>query len=175
MQPSKGQVGLIPGANAFIPFMICRITGSHVYHVIIVISDTLCVSAEGDGVVIKPLTDFPTAIYSRFNLTPMQADAVARFAQAQVGKPYAYISDTLIMLERIFRFRFPRWARERFSRPGEYQCAQLAEACLNAAGEDPFSERHVIGDVDPGNFEDLFIWRGWYLASYFRSFPVLPW
>jgi hypothetical protein len=177
MKPGIGQVAVIPGAHSFVTWAICKITGSHCGHMIICVSDTECVSADADAgeVRVHPLTDYPSAIWSKFDLTTGQAGASASYALSQVGKPYAYLDDALIGIERVLRFRFPTWVRQRFQDDGQWQCAQLADACLAAANLNVFKDGRMIGDVFPGSYEAEFIKRGWYTAAYFESFPVRPW
>jgi hypothetical protein len=131
-----------------------------------------CISADSDGVAVRQLTDFPTAVWSEFALTGPQQDTVAAYATAQVGKPYAYLDDALIAVERTFRFRFPAWIRQRFQDDGQFQCAQLCDASLAAAGVNVFHDGRMIGDVFPGSYEQEFIKRGWYTLKFFKSFPL---
>lgn len=177
MNPGIGQVAVIPGADHWVTWAICKITGSHCGHMIICISETECVSAdaEADVVRVRPLTDFPTAAWSRFDLTTGQAGASASYALSQVGKPYAFLDDALIGFERVFRFRFPDWVRQRFEDDGQWQCAQLADACLAAANVNVFHDGRMIGDVFPGSYEAEFVKRGWYTEQFFASFPLKPW
>jgi hypothetical protein len=171
-----GQVAVIPGADNWISWAICKITGSHSRHMIIRTSPTECVSADAEldrrRVTRRPLTDFPTAIWSKFDLTPAQQEAIAAFALAQVNKPYAYLDDALIAIERIGRFRFPDWVRRGFQSDGQWQCAQVADAALAAAGVHVFDDGRMIGDVFPGSYEEEMIKRHWYTLAFFESFPL---
>lgn len=171
-----GQVGIIPGADNFAGWAVCRITGSHSRHMVVRISDTHCVSADAEldvhRVTVRPLTDYPTAIWSKFDLTPGQQAAIVAYALAQVGKPYAYLDDALIAAERIGRFRFPEWVRQRFQDDGQWQCAQLADACLAAGNVPVFDDGRMIGDVFPGSYEQEFVRRRWYTAFLFKSYPL---
>ena len=175
--PGLGQVAVIPGSSSFVTWAVCKITGSHCGHMVIKVSETDCVSADADAneVRLHPLTDFPNALWSRFELTDAQALASVGYAMAQVGKPYAYLDDALIGVERIFRFRFPDWVRRRFSDDGQWQCAQLSDACMAAAGVNVFKDGRMIGDVFPGSYEQAFVERGWYTEAYFQTFPLRPW
>jgi hypothetical protein len=175
--PGLGQVAVIPGSSSFVTWAVCKITGSHCGHMIIKVSDTECVSADADvnEVRVHPLTDFGNAVWSKFDMTTEQSLAAVSYAMAQVGKPYAYLDDGLIGLERIFRFRFPDWVRQRFQDDGQWQCAQLADASLAAAKVNVFKDGRMVGDVYPGSYEQLFVDRGWYTAEFFASFPLRPW
>jgi hypothetical protein len=169
---SKGQVAVIAGSHSFISWAICKVTGSHCYHMIVDVGDGRCVSADGDGVAEHPVTDWPAAVWSEFVLTGPQQDIVAAYARAQIGKPYAYLDDALIAVERVFRFRFPHWIRQRFQDDGQFQCAQLCDGALAAAGVNVFHDGRMIGDVFPGSYELVFVERGWYTAEFFKSFPL---
>ena len=175
--PGLGQVAVIPGSSSLITWAVCLITGSHCGHMIIKTSDTKCVSTDANANEVREhlLTDFPDAAWSEFPLTDAQAHASALYALSQVGKPYAYLDDALIGVERIFRFRFPDWVRRRFADDGQWQCAQLADACMAAANQNVFKDGRKLGDVYPGSYEQAFIDRGWYTAKFFASFPLRPW
>lgn len=179
-----GQVAIVPGADNLVGWLICRITGSHSRHMFVITGpqpgqdpslDCVSADAELDAKQVRQrrLTDFPTAIISKFDLTPAQRADVVAYALAQVGKPYAYLDDALIALERIGRFRFPACIRERFAYDGQLQCAQLCDFALNAAGVHVFDDDRLIGDVFPGSFEQEYIKRRWYTAAFFASFPLL--
>ena len=170
-----GQVAVIPGAKGIVAFLICKITGSHCHHMIVITGENECVSADPEGVRKRPLTDFPDRAVSRFELTPEQVDAVVAFAYAQVDKPYAYLDDALIAIERIFSFRFPHWVRARFADDGQWQCAELADAALYAGGLRVFKDDRMFGDVYPGSYEFEFVKRRWYTELFFKSFPITPW
>jgi hypothetical protein len=86
--------------------------------------------------------------------------------------PYAYVDDALIALERMFRFRFPDWLRQRFADDGQLQCAQLCDNALAAAGVNVFKDGRIVGDVYPGSYELLFVADGWYTEAFFASFPM---
>lgn len=167
-----GQVAVIPGAHGIVPYLICKVTGSHCYHMIVCTGENECASADSDGVNLHPLTDWPNAVWSEFNLTGPQKAAVVAYCRNHVGTPYAYLDDALICLERVFRFRFPDWIRQRFADDGQLQCAQLADNALAAAGVNVFEDGRMIGDVFPGSYEQEFVRRGWYDTSFFRSYAL---
>lgn len=167
-----GQVGLIPGASGWVTYLICRITGSHCGHTILITGPNECVSADPDGVHVRPLTDFGNYVPTKFPMTDDQRAQIVAYAKAQAGKPYSFADDALIGLERIFGFRFPNWVRARFASDHQFQCAQLCDASLKAGGVEAFDDGRMTGDVFPGSFEELCIERGWYTAAFFAKYPV---
>ncbi len=175
MDVDAGQVAVIPGAGRPVPFLIDIITASHCSHMVVVADHGMCVSADPDGVHLRPLADFPQAVVSRFEMTPEQAAQVVAFATAQLGKPYAFLDDALIGIERIFRFRFPLYVRRIFADDGQWQCAQLCDAALAHAGVQVFDDGRMVGDVFPGSYETEFIRRRWYTLAFFKSFKLRPW
>lgn len=170
-----GQIGVMPGAHSPFGFVICLITRAHAYHCIVDVGGGRCVSADLKGVHNRPVSEFPEAIWSDFQMTWGQAAMCAQFALNQVGKPYALTDDILIGVERIFRFKFPRWVRQRFADDGQWQCAELSDAALNAAGIVAFPGRDVVGDVEPADFERLFIAKGWHTERDFTKYAIRPW
>lgn len=174
MQPipgGAGQVALVPGSSSILAFLICRITGSHCPHIVVLTGDNKCVSADPDGVHYKTLDEFGVMVPSKLVLNPGQVEKIVAFADSQVGKPYAFADDALIALERVFRFRFPRWLRRKFQNDGQWQCAQLSQQSLLAGGV-ALVPNAMVGDVYPGTFEAAFIHLGWYTLAFFKSFKL---
>lgn len=166
-----GQVALVPGSHSWVTFLICKITGSHCGHEVVITGDDECVSAEPHGVRLRRLNEFGTMIPSELVLKPEQVEQIVAFARAQVGKPYAYADDALIAIERVFRFRFPMFVRREFQKDGQWQCAQLSQAALLAGGVS-LVPASVYGDVYPGTFESAFEACGWYTKQFFASFKL---
>lgn len=157
-----GQVAIVPKPPTFVGWGIAAVTHSHVSHVVTNVGGGMVASPEPGGVRIRSVAEFPTAVYSRFPLTGLNAARVADWARAQEGVPYAFADDALIGLERLFDFRFPRWVRRMYEDDGKWQCAQLAMAALLKGGMDPFpADPDRLGDVAPGDFERLFVRNGW--------------
>lgn len=167
-----GQIAVIPGANTPIQYGICKITGSHCAHVIVCIGDNECIGAEPGGARIRPMTDYPTAIWSKFVFQPGQAQAIADYARAQEHKPYNYFDDAIIGLQCALHFHLPEWVTGKFGDDDSFECAQLADAALQAGGIQAFTDKRPPGSVFPGSFEFLFIRDQWYTAQFFESFPI---
>lgn len=171
-----GQVAVIPAHRALIPWGIAAVTGSHCYHMVGHVGRGQVVSAEPGGVRIRPVSDFPTAVWSRYPVSGLAAQRAAEWGRSQEGVPYAYADDALIGCERLLHIRFPRWVRRAYEHDGQWQCSQLATAMLLQAGVDPFpGDPDKLGDVAPGDYERAFVRAGWVPASVFSSVVVAPW
>lgn len=171
-----GQIGVIPGAGNIFEWGICEVTDSHSRHCVVGIGGGMAVSADPTGVHrVNSDEMYPTAIWSRFDLTFDQAARIAQFAIHQIGKPYAYIDDFLITVERILRFRFPRRVRSWFADDGQWQCSELADMSLLAGGVDAFYPRELVGDTAPGDFEALFLRKNWATLADFTKYPIRWW
>lgn len=165
-----GQIGLIPHGDNFVTRGIELVTRSHVHHVIIAIDDTWCIGAEPHGARIALISDFPTAIWSQFPLTPQQAAGAASWALARNRIPYNILDDALIGIECITGIVFPDWITAHYDNDKSYQCAQLADAALTkGAGIQVFTDGRKPGTVYPGSFEALFLANGWWDRSTCRA------
>lgn len=176
-----GQIGIIPGADTFLSYGICKMTGSHSRHAIIGVGGTSAVSADPDGVhlidyeAMVRTGDYPKVLWSNFDQTWTQAARVAQFALNQVGKPYAFWDDALIALERIFHHRAPEHLRKFLEDDGQWQCAELATASMAAGGTIVFPDDDLIGDAAPGDYEALYIRKHWHTLDEWTSVPLAPW
>lgn len=171
-----GQIGVLSHPGSFVARGIASITGSHSYHVVGFVGAGQVVSAEPEGVRLRPASDFPDAIVSKFKLNGLKAGAAADWARAQVGKPYAFADDVLIGCERLLRFRFPSWVRRTYSDDGQWQCAELGMAMLVRAGANPWpNDPDALGDRSPGDFEKYFITQGWSVPGDFGARVSWPW
>lgn len=175
-----GQVAVIPAPvkltrrwDDAAAWTIAAVTGSGTHHVVTHVGRGMVASAEPGGVRLRPVSDYPVAVWSRFRLPGYAAGRAADWARAQVGTPYAYADDLMIGAERVLGVRFPRWVRARYADTGQFQCAQLATYALMAADVNPFPDRDTIGDVTPGDFEALFIRNGWHTPAEFKPRAVL--
>jgi hypothetical protein len=172
MSSGLGQVGLIPGSNNLVQYLICKVTRSHVAHTITDIGNGECMSAEPGGARIRRLEDFPTAVWSSYNLAPAQAEASAAWARARQGTPYNWFDDAVIGIEETFGIRLPAWIENGAWNSTTLECAQLADQALAAGGFQAFDDGRHPNRVYPGSFEHDWIRRGWYTAEFFASFRI---
>lgn len=162
MTELTGQIGLIPHPTNWVEGAIEKITRSNVHHVIIAISATECIGAEPKGAKIRPISDFPTAIWSHFDFAPGQDEAVASWAKAREGRRYNYVADGLIGVTREFGITLPSFITRWFDGDWCYECAQLADAALLQAGIQLFETGRNSGSVYPGSFEPIYRLLGWW-------------
>lgn len=156
MSARTGQIGLIPHPTNWVERAVEKLTFSSVHHVIIAISETECIGAEPKGAKIRPITDFPVAIWSEFDYAPGQAQAVADWARDREHRPYNFIADALIGLGIGLGLPMPRFITRLFDGDHFYECAQLADAALLHAGIQLFETGRGPGSVYPGSFEPVF-------------------
>jgi hypothetical protein len=157
-----GQIGLIPHNGEFIPEAIAWITRSHVSHTIVAISETECLGAEPLGARIRPISDFPDAIWSHFNNDPGQTAAIVDWTYAHEGTPYSYLDDAAIGIALLSGIPTPGFVRRYLDDTGHYECAQLADLAYQAAGIHLFDDSRVPGAVFPGSYEPIWKSRGWW-------------
>lgn len=164
MNPQLGQIGLQTEAGSWQQKAIEWVTRSSVHHVVICISDTECIGAEPGGARIRPLNHRSDFVWSKFDLTPEQAQASADWARAREGRPYSFINGFFIGVYCMFGVEFPRFITKRFSTDKSYQCAQLGDGALTqGAGIEVFDDGRLPGAVHPGSLEMLYKAYGWWV------------
>jgi hypothetical protein len=131
--------------------------------VIIHVGDDMVVSPQLGGAILRPVTDYPGAVWSRFRFLPWQGQAVADFALSHLGAPYDLASAAAVVLARALTMHLPPDRQFKF-----YQCAQLAEDALINAGVLLYPDGREPGPATPKNFQTLFIARGWASPDLFR-------
>ncbi len=159
-----GQIGLKTEARGFVEKAIEFVTRSTVHHVVIAISETECIGAEPGGARIRPI-NYDGLVWSRFELTPLQAQNCANWARAREGRPYSFVNGFLIGLT-MYGFTWPKSVWKHFSTDDSYQCAQFADAALTqGAGITVFDDGREFGQVFPGSLEMLFKTNGWWVEG----------
>ena len=156
-----GQAALIPDGTKPFQRLISAVTGSPMHHVVVAISNHLCVSAEIDGVRLRPVRYFPNAVWSQFRHTRRQRADIALFAFLQVGKPYALFDVILIGVAILTKTRTPQWLVDRLMNSDRWQCAELADASLQAGGVKLFTDGRPPCAVYPGSFVPYWTEQGW--------------
>lgn len=162
----RGQIALIPHGINIWQKLIELVTNAPVHHCVVAISETECVSAEINGVRIRPISDFPHAIWSHFELTDPQRYDIARFALKQIGKPYALVDDLLIGIALLLKSHVPDWIVDKINDDGHWQCAELADASLLAGGISAIEPGRPPCVVFPGSFMPYFKAHGWWPKVY---------
>lgn len=174
MTPGVGQIGLIPYGGSWLARGVEGITLSNVHHTLIMLPGGRVAHVAHPRVSIELASNFPTAIWSQFTLTPAQAEGIVDWVMARVGAPYNWASFVLIGYRHVAgRLPHPRvvqWV----DRGRAYQCAQFADAALaEGAGVKAFDDGRPYGLVGPGDFEKLFIAHEWWPTD-FIPLPRLP-
>jgi uncharacterized protein YycO len=157
-----GQIGLVY-YTGFHPLShaIARWTRSPVSHTVIAINETECVGAEPKGARRRPISYFGHVIWSRFDYTDEQRAIVVDFAERRIGVPYSYLTDAAIAAAFLLHRRTPKVIEDYLSSDYVYECAQLADAALLAAGIHAFDDGRLPGTVYPGSFVPLYRRNGW--------------
>jgi uncharacterized protein YycO len=160
MRQYTAQVGLIPGVHSIGDWLIQTFTHSTVHHVVIALNEHECIGAEPGGAKIRPIKDFPTAIWSSFGLTKDEKIHITTWARKREGVAYNWWCDLAIGLSFAFRTKVPRWLENYLSSDYVYECAQLAQAAYTQAGIDLFPGT-LPGQCYPGSFIPIFKANGW--------------
>lgn len=149
-----GQIGICMHGTTPIAKGIEWATDSHTHHVFVVISEIMCVSAEPGGVKYRPLTDYPSAHYSRFALTEEQKQAIIEAAHKYVGRPYNFAIYGPLLFQKLTGHKVDGWVAEWLSKRPNENCSQASDDIYTRAGFHLFADISEI--VTPGDFERLF-------------------
>jgi hypothetical protein len=162
MERIAGEIGLVHSKGRS-PYVIRLVTGSHWSHVIVAINQAQCVSAEPGGAVVRPISEYPDAVWSHLDLTNQQRQIIAYWAlmQAQARTGYSwpayYAAGAAALLKRFA----PAWLDRIVGRTDKLICSQLADLALQAAGVNLFQDDRPRGAVTPASFGRYFHARGW--------------
>lgn len=156
-----GQVGLCLDGTTFWSSTVEHVTQSRAHHVVVAYSETMCISAQPGGARLRPITDFPNAVWSRFELTDAQRDMIRALAYQYRNTPYNYAGFVLIGAQVAAGRPVPDWLARAVSRSQRMECAQLADMLLSAAGVSVFDDGREPGLMFPGEWERKFDERGW--------------
>ena len=157
-----GQIGLITHPSSFWPLIIALVTRSPAYHVVIAVGGGQCIGAEPGGVKLRPITDFPYAVWSQFPFTRRQRLQIASWARRREGRPYDYLADLIIGIALLTRRHTPRWLETYLRSDKRWECAGLADAALTRAGIRVFRDHRPLGAVYPGSFVAVWADLGWW-------------
>lgn len=159
IDPHMGQFGLRMNGTTGIAKAIEVVTRSHTHHVVIGIGDGLVASAEPwRGVVIRPETDFPDLVWSKFPWTDKQAFNIAWSAELAEGRRYNYLAFVAMGAFGLFGYRPPLWFTKMLVRSKRVDCSELVVECLA-----PFVNMFPgpAWQVTPGDLERYARMRGW--------------
>ena len=156
-----GQVGLCLDGTAFWPRTVEKVTHSRAHHVVVAFTETECISAQPGGARFRPVSDFPNAVWSRFEMTDAQRWQIRSLAYQYRNTPYNYAGFLLIGAQYGAGLTIPPWMARAVSQNKRMECAQLADFLLSAAGVSVFEDGREPGLMDPGMWEKKFAEREW--------------
>lgn len=156
-----GQVGLVPASNNWASWVIVWATSSRYTHMVVAVSETHCISAEPGGARIRPVSDYPGTVWSRFHLKPRQRRAIVSYAGSKIGTPYSRLDYLAAGVATVTKRRTPDWLRSYLCRRDKLICSQLSLLALEAGGIRLRLDDRPTASVIPGDFGKYFVERGW--------------
>lgn len=154
-----GQIGLRRYSGGFIGKAIEWATRSHTHHVVVAVSETVCISAEPGGARYRLISDYPALVWSRFGLTTAQQDQIRDAAAEYEHRPYNYAIYGPLLWQRLTGRKVDGWVAEWLSKRPNENCSQLSDDIYTLAGFHLFPDIPEL--VTPGDFERLFQRLGW--------------
>jgi hypothetical protein len=160
MTSYTAQIGLVPHPQTFVEYGIDWVTNSPVFHAVVAVSETECMSAEPGGARIRQISEYPDAYWSQFHLSDTERTAIVTKANDMLGTPYGWWADAAIAVSLKTPFRIPLWLAHYIDSDKRTECAQLCDTAYSFAGVHLFS--HVLPSaVWPGMFVPVFRKNGW--------------
>jgi hypothetical protein len=150
MTDLTGQIGLCMNGTTLIAKGIEWATDSHTHHVFVVISPTVCVSAEPGGVRYRPLSYFEHAHFFDLGLTEDEKALIVAAANYAIYGP--------LLFQKLTGRKVDGWVAEWLSKRPNENCSQLTDDIYTKAGFHLFPDIAEI--VTPGDFERKFIELG---------------
>lgn len=123
-------------------------------HAFIVVSDTELVEAQPGGARVRPLSDFPHAVFvSPDALTVAQREAICAAARSYLGTPYSFADYAAIAAHRL---HLPLPGLRRYVASSRHMlCSQLVDQCYQDAGVKLFADGRWPGYVTPADLFNL--------------------
>jgi len=154
-----GQIGLRRHSTGWVGKEIEWATYSHTHHVVVAVSEAVCISAEPGGARYRRISDYPELTWSRFGLTDDQRTLIRDAAAEYEGSPYNFAIYGPLLWQRLTGRKVDGWVARWLSRRPNENCSQLSDDIYNAADLHLFEDIPEI--VTPGDFERLFARLGW--------------
>lgn len=149
-----GQIGLRRYSTGWVGKCIEWATNSHTHHVVVAISETVCISAEPGGARYRPISDYPTLTWSHFGLTGDQITLIRDAAAEMDGRPYNFAIYGPLLWQRLTGRKVTGWVAQWLSRRPNENCSQLSDDIYTLAGIHLFEDIPEL--ITPGDFERLF-------------------
>jgi hypothetical protein len=154
-----GQIGLRRHSTGWVGKCIEWATNSHTHHVVVAVSETVCISAEPGGARYRPIKDYPELVWSHYGLTEDQRTLIRDAAAEYEGRPYNYAIYGPLLWQRISGRKVDGWVAEWLAHRPNENCSQLVDDIYTMAGLHLFPDISQL--VTPGDFERLFARLGW--------------
>ncbi|MBT8161013.1 MULTISPECIES: hypothetical protein [Arthrobacter] len=143
--------------------IIEEVTNSETHHTVVAIDETRCVSAEWPYVIVRNISDYPTLVWSRFELTDAERAAIVAEAERLIGRPYNLAVLFVILFSRAFHVPVPKFIRDWLKRRRPVDCSELCCMALEAGGIERFNTDAAL--VVPGDFQTMYESLGWLNAN----------
>lgn len=154
--PSPGDFGLvsisgIAGLGARIGQFLNGDGWTDYQHAFLVLDNGQILEAEPGGARIVPLSNYDgtNAIYSTWDLTDAQREAIVREARPLVGTPYSVL-DYLSLAAHRLHIPAPH-LRRYIADSGHMLCSQMVDEVYLRAGLHMYQDQRWSGDVTPGD------------------------
>lgn len=170
--PKPGDIGLSSSDSLIGRFVRLgqAVVGDHsfVSHAFIVLHDGQIVEAMPGGAKFASLDKYPEVVFSKYELTLDQRDAICEAAIRMEGTPYSFLDYLSLFLSHLSNKRWvpwrwawlPRIIRKRVASSGHMICSQLCAEAYRQAGLDLTYGKEIPQDLTPGD-----------LARYIMQYP----
>lgn len=161
--PKPGDIGL-SSSDSFVGRFVRlgqAVVGdsSFVTHAFIVLHDNSIVEAMPGGAKFASLDKYPEAVFSKYELTSDQRDAICEAAIRMEGTPYSFLDYVSLFLTHMARKRWtpfrmswvPGFVWRRVANSGHMICSQLCAQAYLAAGLDITGGTELPQDLTPGD------------------------
>lgn len=151
-----GQIGLRQHSTGLVGRCIEWATNSSTHHVVVAVSELLCVSAEPGGVRLRLISDYPALTWSRFDHDNATRALIVEHAYAALAArtPYNFAIYPPLLWQRITSRPITGPVAVWLGKRPHENCSQLADDIYTAAGLHLFPD--IARLVTPGDFERLY-------------------
>lgn len=161
--PKPGDIGLSSSDSLIGRFVRLgqAVVGDHsfVSHAFIVLHDGQIVEAMPGGAKFASLDKYPEVVFSKYELTLEQRDAICEAAIRMEGTPYSFLDYLALFLTHLSKRSWvplrwswlPRVVRRRVTSSGHMICSQLCAEAYRQAGLDLTGGAEEPQDLTPGD------------------------
>lgn len=161
--PKPGDIGLSSSDSLIGRFVRLgqAIVGDHsfVSHAFIVLHDGQIIEAMPGGARFASLDKYPEVVFSKYELTWDQRDAICEAAIRMEGTPYSFLDYASLFLSHLAKKSWvplpwswlPGFLRRRVASSGHMICSQLCAEAYRQAGLDLTGGLEIPQDLTPGD------------------------